>query len=233
MAIRGILFDKDGTLLDFSATWEPVYRVAAEKAARGDARLAERLLLAGGHDPQLNRLAGNSVLAAGTSHEIAAVWRDHVPDWEHAALTRMLDRLFLDEGQHSSVPVPGLAATLARLKARGLTLGIATSDSRAGIEATLESFDVLGHFSFLAGYDSGHGVKPGPGMVHAFCQSCGLEPREVAVVGDNLHDLHMGRAADAGLVIGVLTGTGERDALAAQADHVLDSIAGLEALLSG
>jgi phosphoglycolate phosphatase len=233
MAIRGILFDKDGTLLDFSATWGPIYRVAAQKAARGDARLAERLLLVGGHDPQLNRLAGNSVLAAGTSQEIAAVWRDHVPEWDLTELTRMLDRLFMDEGQLSAVPVPGLAATLARLKARGLTLGIATSDSRAGIEATLTPFDVLGHFSFLAGYDSGHGVKPGPGMVHAFCRSSGLRPVEVAVVGDNLHDLHMGRAAGAGLVIGVLTGTGERDILAEQADHVLESIAGIEALLAG
>jgi phosphoglycolate phosphatase len=233
MAIRGILFDKDGTLLDFAATWAPVYRLAAEKTARGDARLAERLLHAGGHDPQLNRLAGNSVLAAGTSHEIAAVWREHVPDWDHAALTRMLDRLFMDEGQSSAVPVPGLAKTLARLKARGLTLGIATSDSRAGIEATLAPFDVLDHFSFLAGYDSGHGVKPGPGMAHAFCRASGLEPGDIAVVGDNLHDLHMGRAAGAGLVIGVLTGTGERDALAMQADHVLDSIAELEALLAG
>ena len=233
MAIRGILFDKDGTLLDFSATWGPIYRVAAHKAARGDARLAERLLLAGGHDPRLNRLVGNSVLADGTSHEIAAVWRNHVPDWDHAALTRMLDRLFMDEGQSSAVPVPGLAKTLARLKARGLTLGIATSDSRAGIEATLAPFDVLGHFSFLAGYDSGHGVKLGPGMAHAFWRARGLEPGYIAVVCDNLHDLHMGRAAGAGLVIGVLTGTGERDALAMQADHVLDSIAGLEALLAG
>ena len=32
-AIRGILFDKDGTLLDFWATWLPAYRSSAEKIA--------------------------------------------------------------------------------------------------------------------------------------------------------------------------------------------------------
>ena len=86
-------------------------------------------------------------------------------------------------------------------------------------------------FDFLAGYDSGHGTKPAPDMVHAFGRETGLSVGEIAVVGDNLHDLVMGRAAGAGLVVGVLTGTGGREELATLADHVLDGITGLGALL--
>ena len=127
--------------------------------------------------------------------------------------------------------VPGLEEVIDRLKARGYTLGIATSDSQAGAHASLAHFGVLELMDFVAGYDSGHGQKPGPGQVHGFCAATGLVPQEVAVVGDNLHDLEMGRSAGAGLVVGVLTGTGERAHLAPHADHVLDSIAGLEALL--
>jgi phosphoglycolate phosphatase len=41
----------------------------------------------------------------------------------------------------------------------------------------------------------------------------------------------MGQRAGAGLLVGVLTGTGERGDLANLADHVLDSIQDLEALL--
>jgi phosphoglycolate phosphatase len=68
-------------------------------------------------------------------------------------------------------------------------------------------------------------------MVHGFCAATGLTAAEVAVVGDNLHDLEMGRSAGAGLVVGVLTGTGEHADLSAHADYVLRSIVELEALL--
>ncbi len=124
-----------------------------------------------------------------------------------------------------------MAPFFARLKARGLKLGVATNDSRRGVEATLGQFGVLELLDFAAGYDSGHGFKPDPGMVHGFCARTGLVPAEVAVVGDNLHDLEMGRRGGVGLVVGVLTGTGERAELAAHADHVLDGIQDLEALL--
>ena len=54
---------------------------------------------------------------------------------------------------------------------------------------------------------------------------------EVGVIGDNAHDLTMGRAAGAGLLVGVLTGTGEERDLAPHAHEVLPSIADLPALL--
>ena len=38
MAIRGILFDKDGTIIDYWRTWVPINRKVALYAARGDRR---------------------------------------------------------------------------------------------------------------------------------------------------------------------------------------------------
>ncbi|MFQ5774903.1 MAG: HAD family hydrolase [Kiloniellaceae bacterium] len=231
MAIKGILFDKDGTLLDYAATWMPVNRAAALAAAGGDAELSQRLLVAGGYDPVRGRVAANTVLAAGNSTEIAAAWLEHLPGWNAAQVIELLDRIFEREGAECAVPVTELGPLFARLKMRGLKLGVATSDSERGVRATLRDFGVLDLLDYVAGYDSGHGMKPHPGMVHGFCESTGLAAAEVAVVGDNLHDLEMGRRAGAGLIVGVLSGTGERDELAAHADHVLDSILGLEALL--
>jgi phosphoglycolate phosphatase len=84
---------------------------------------------------------------------------------------------------------------------------------------------------YVAGYDSGFGTKPEPGMVLGFCAATGLDPTEIAVVGDNNHDLHMGRNAKAGVTVAVLTGTGSRESLAAASDYCLNDITELEGLL--
>jgi phosphoglycolate phosphatase len=69
--------------------------------------------------------------------------------------------------------------------------------------------------------------KPAPDIVHAFAAAAGLRPRDIAVVGDNRHDLEMARAAGAGAAIGVLTGNSSLDDLSPLADAVLRSIADL------
>ena len=42
-------------------------------------------------------------------------------------------------------------------------------------------------------------------MVLGFCEAVEVAPGEVAVVGDAVHDLAMGRAAGVGLTVGVLS----------------------------
>ncbi|MDJ0943628.1 MAG: HAD family hydrolase [Kiloniellales bacterium] len=231
--IRGVLFDKDGVLIDFEATWDPVNRRLAAAMAGGDLALEARLLAAGGYDGETGSLRPGTILAAGTSLEVAAAWIDHLPAWEEAALAAEVDRFFDSTSPELTVPLLDVAALFQRLKGRGLALGVATNDSALGARRGLERLGGLAALDFLAGYDSGHGAKPAPGMAEAFCRATGLAAAEVAVVGDNLHDLEMGRAAGAGLLIGVRSGTGDPAALAAAADHVIDGAAELEALLDG
>ena len=64
-------------------------------------------------------------------------------------------------------------------------------------------------------------------MVVSFCAQLELDVETVVVVGDNRHDIEMGRNANAGLCIGVLTGTSTRDELESIADIVLDDISAL------
>ena len=147
-------------------------------------------------------------------------------------MSTRLDQIFQQQGALSATPVQGLKATLRHLTGAGMKLGVATSDSYQGIHNTLQSFDVISEFDFLCGYDSGHGVKPEAGMVLAFCQAVSLDPAEVIVVGDNCHDMEMGKNARAGFCVGVLTGTSTRDELEALADVVFDDISELVQLIS-
>ncbi len=231
MNIKGILFDKDGTLLDFNATWVPINRAVARVVAGGDEALAAELLRAGGQDDAAEIVAPGSLLAAANTREIAAAWAELAPDHGFADLVDIMDEIFQREGAVSATPVPGLASIVTRLKQRGLALGIATSDSREGAMATLAPFGVLEQFDFIAGYDSGLSPKPEAGMVQGFCDAVALEPSGVMVVGDNRHDLEMGRRAGAGMLVGVLTGTSAAEHLSDLADHIVNSIADIEALL--
>ena len=68
-------------------------------------------------------------------------------------------------------------------------------------------------------------------MVLAFCRACGLAPHEVMVVGDTPHDMHMARATGAAKAVAVTSGAAGPELLAGLADHVIDDISGLLALL--
>ncbi|MFT5930698.1 MAG: phosphoglycolate phosphatase [Oceanospirillaceae bacterium] len=227
--IKGIVFDKDGTLLDFHATWVPRARAAVLAVADGDQNLALTMLQTTGYDADENRVLGGSILAAGNNLDISLVWAK-LANKPVSQVEALLNTMFATSEHGSSVPVKHLISSLQSLADLGLALGVATMDSKAGIKATLGDFNCLHLFDYAVGYDSGFGSKPGPGMVLGFCQHTGLRPEQVMVVGDNTHDLHMGQSAAAGFNVGVLTGTSTRLELEADSDLVLESIADLAAL---
>lgn len=229
--IRAILFDKDGTLIDFQKSWGPVLRDAARIGARDDGGLARRLMIAGGLDPDTLITAPDTVFAAGNTAEIADIFITEGARWPRDELIRRLDALFVASAE-SGVPVTPLRPLFERLRKAGYALGIASSDSEAAIRRLTEIEGIAGLVDFVAGYDSGFGSKPEPGMALAFAQAAGVPPGSITMVGDNLHDMRMGRAAGCGLCIAVLTGTGTRAILEAESDAVLESIAGLPAFFS-
>ncbi|MFQ5784325.1 MAG: HAD family hydrolase [Alphaproteobacteria bacterium] len=230
--IRGVLFDKDGTLLDFDATWPPAYRAIAAELSElaGAPELAATLLRLGGYD-DAGGLDHVSVLACGTTAEIVAFWAVRpelaaIPD-----VAALIDRRFLEFARRAPAVIDDLAGLFTRLRARGLALGLATNDTGAAANEWLAEVGVHHLLDFVSGADSGFGAKPDPAVLHAFCAATDLRPAEVAVVGDAVKDIELARAANAGLAVSVLTGVTGRERLAARADHVLSSIAELETVL--
>ena len=206
----GVLFDKDGTILDYWATWVPINRRAALWAAGGNAALAGELLRLGGHDPDTDHVKPGAPLAAGEFLDIAQAFAAHPDVGAAGELAAGIERIFCEGGAEHSVLIAGARETLIELRRRGLRIGLATNDSMGGIEASLARHDVLHLFDFCVGCDLGLGAKPDPRMVLGFCRAAGLARGEVAVVGDAIHDLVMGRAAGVGLNVGVLSGTSGR-----------------------
>lgn len=220
MTIEALLFDKDGTLFDFAATWGTFGRVAMLNLADGDEAHANKLGQAIGFDLSTETYSPDSPVIAGTVDEVADLLVAHLPRQPHAALVDTLNDASAAAQQVPSVP---LGPFLEGLRQRGLRLGVATNDAEAPALQHLDSVGIRGHFDFIAGYDSGHGYKPGPGQLLAFAAHVDVDPARVAMVGDSLHDLEAGRAAGM-KTIGVLTGLASAETLAPMADVVLPDI---------
>lgn len=220
-AIRGVLFDKDGTLFDFTGTWaEWVNRVLFDLAP-DDGSMRASLGAAGGFDVETGRFTAGSLLVNATPDEMSRIWaglhgRLGIDEINAICLDRLSGLM--------PEPVRNLCRVLDRLRSMGLTLGVATNDFVGSAEDQLVAAGVRDRFEFVCGYDSGFGGKPGPGMIEAFSSNCSIPLPNVAMIGDSTNDLIAGRSAGAGLVVGVLTGPATRQQLEPDADVVLDGI---------
>ncbi len=224
--IKAVIFDKDGTLFDFRLSWGGWTNALLKELApltKGD--LAAVL----GFDPATTTFAPTSAIIAQTTFEIADLIHPHLSGISLADLTAKMNRLAADAPMAPAVP---LREVLSGLKARGLTLGLATNDTEGPARAHLTRAGVIDLFDFVAGCDSGYGGKPAPGQLLAFAAKVGLPASEIAMVGDSLHDLDAARRAGM-KAVGVLTGPAQRATLTPHADVVLATIAELGAWIDG
>jgi phosphoglycolate phosphatase len=217
--IDGLIFDKDGTLFDFRISWGRWAAGFLASVAEGPEHAA-RLGQAIGFDPATLTFAPDSPVIAATAADIAAALAPELPGQSVAYLTMLIDETAGAAPMSEAVPLRPL---LSGLRARGLKLGVATNDSEAPARQHLAAHGITECFDFIAGYDSGHGAKPGPGMCLAFAGTLGLDPARVVMVGDSRHDLEAGRAAGM-RTVAVLTGVAGRADLAPHADVVLPDI---------
>lgn len=215
-----LLFDKDGTLFDFEATWNGWSNDLLAELCAGDAGLKERMAQSIGFDLERVAFQRDSVAIAGTASEIARALHQHLPDRSVRELVEHLDKAAAEAALTEAVP---LAPFLDHLRTGGLRLGVMTNDGELPARRHLERSGVLDRFEMVIGSDSGFGAKPDAAPLLAFAERLGLAPDRIAMIGDSLHDLHAGRAAGMA-TIGVLTGMADRAELAPRADVVLPDI---------
>jgi len=230
--IKGILFDKDGVFVDFDKTWAPALKVVAGEIAGGDAALATRYLALAGYDRDADMFVPGSIWAAGNTIDLVEVW---LPDGDAAARAEMAQRVDGYCAQCEPVPVlpiDRLQEVFGGLRTAGYRLAVATNDSSISARRTVERFGLIEHFDLVMGYDSVANPKPAADPILKFAADHGLGAEELAMVGDNLHDAEMARAAGARLAIGVLSGNATRKELTGQVDHILNDITEVEGLLA-
>ncbi|GAB4422520.1 MAG: HAD family hydrolase [Anaerolineae bacterium] len=226
---RLVVFDKDGTLIDFHAMWGNWLTELARRLEQASGQaIAGQLYAAMSFDAAAGHIDPAGILALAPLVEIRAAT---VAVMRAAGLSGDRAEAAVAAAWHTpnpvtlAKPVTNLVGLFGALHWLGIRVAIATSDDRALTEATLNSLQLAPLVDALACADDGRPIKPAPDMLLALCAELGVAPAKTVMVGDNVPDMQMGRAAGAGLAIGVLSGIGSATDLAADADMLLPSIA--------
>jgi phosphoglycolate phosphatase len=226
-----VIFDKDGTILDFGRMWAGwAEGLAAALSTDTGLDVDGPLFAMLGYDPVMRTVRPGGGLAATP---MARLRERTAGVLKEAGLDSAEAERALAAAWHAPDPIE-LAHPLAdlpmlfgRLRASGRKAAIATTDDRDPTERTLAALGLADALDAILCADDGVAVKPAPDMVVRLCAETGCQPKRAAVIGDSEADLRMARAAGVGRAIAVLSGVGDRAHLAPLADVVIDSIGDL------
>ena len=244
VAPRLLILDKDGTLIAFDLLWRTWYGalVAAIEVETPLGPRARRALDATLGVAQLTGAwdsAGPLVLAS--TGEVGILLAGVLYRYAHQPWPEALQRVERAErnardalrGQNLIQPIGDVAGLLRRLRAAGLLLALATTDSRASAEECLAQLGITACFDATVCGDDGVPLKPAPDMVLKLCAELGVPPAQTVVVGDTVLDMEMARAAGCLCAVGVTSGALSAEHLAPYADVVLPDIHGLHIVAPG
>jgi phosphoglycolate phosphatase-like HAD superfamily hydrolase len=229
-----VVFDKDGTLVDFDHLWGQKVRVAVSALAQEldlAAELSADLYAYLGYDAGRNLTAGGGPLAVASMAKLntivaAVLYRNGVA-WERAE--SMVDRLFAPPmlaipGPESVRAQGDVHGTMLRLTQAGVKIGVVTSDNRAGTLAGLSILGVADLVTIVVCGDDDLPDKPAPEAMWHIAAHVGCSPQRIMMVGDTTSDMRFGRNAGVCCNIGIRPGAGDAVALARLADLVVNSV---------
>lgn len=228
-----IIFDKDGTLIDFHTMWGGWTTYLADQIQQVSGRdVRANLYDAMGYDDLNKKVRAGGKLASSTMGKLHQLTIDIVQAAGFSAerATQIVEQAW-------AIPDPVLLAkqftdtrTLFQsLRKQNIHIAIATADDRAPTQAMIEAFDIEDYISTMICADDGIPSKPEPDMVLTICQRLNIDPAKAMVIGDTASDLKMARAARAGLCVGALSGVSAAKDLIHHADVLIDSIDELHA----
>jgi phosphoglycolate phosphatase len=225
---QAIVFDKDGTLIDFDAMWGHwTLQLADRLEASAGLDIRQALCECYGYDIARRKILPDGKLTCTPMWRLRELMMELVGSlglspWE-ASCT--VERAWhVPDAVTLARPFTDIKKLFSNIHKLGIKIAIATTDDRDPTEAMLKAFGVTDLVSTLVCADDGIKAKPAPDMVTTICERLYVEPRNVMVIGDTVADLQMARAAGAGYAIGVLSGVGSLANLTPLADILIDTI---------
>ena len=240
VSCRLIIFDKDGTLIDFTATWVPLIRKRVsfllKALGRNDQEFGAFLLKSWGIDPTSGKIDPRGPCPVSPrSDEIVigtmALYQQGYP-WDESKqwVAKAFDEADAAcDWREKVVPIKGIQTFLSRLREHGFYTALATNDERKDTEAILNHLGMEGLFDTILCAGEANQPKPHPETLFSICRQLGIDPKETVMVGDSVADMMAGKRAGVALTVGILEGgVTPREELEKVADIVVNSIRDLK-----
>lgn len=200
MAFDALVFDKDGTLLDFAKTWDPAIFAAIRECAVGDLERQNAVAEVLGFDMRARRCKPGAAVVHLSNGRLARLLDPHVCGRGRA----LMDAISAGAIEHAAA-FPEAAEILGWLSEAGVQMAVATNDDEASAKAQLARVGLADAFQgVVLAADSGFGPKPGPSILVAAAGALHASPTRCAMVGDASSDLEAAR--NAGFAAAILVG---------------------------
>ncbi len=208
-----IIFDKDGTLLDFRQTWLSVFRelINLMLIKTGPSKnLSKRIQDMLGMDFEKWDIDGNGPLAMGTSFEVenllaGCVYLEGIR-WDSAVeiVKQTVKEVFTGPIREKNlIPSKGAIEALKLVKQRGFLTALATNDNTIDATNDMDALGALPYLDVVVGADSVSNTKPAPDMIFHICGLLGKKPEDSIMIGDTMMDAIMGANAGVKVNIGI------------------------------
>lgn len=232
--VECVVFDKDGTLIDFDHIWSSRIRKAVDNllvVMQKGVKLRSDIFRSVGVSLQNGTIFDLSPMSIGTAAQIeiivATVLYQHGFDWQLAqqvVADEFLPVLNALPTREELKPLGDLPYVFSKLQAAGIQIAIATMDDRVGTEASLQLLGIRQYVDMLVCGDDPLPSKPDIAVLQSITDQLGVGFDKMMMVGDSVNDLLMARSASLAFTLGISGAMGNEELLLQFADAIAPTI---------
>lgn len=201
--IKGLIFDKDDTLIDLGTYWylptiKTIEAILTKYNLMTNQDIRNDLEYLGGFNS--GKLIEGSVVVCGTNFETMVLFKDYLASKQIIVNddfcnwgTKLLEENCLLYGQVK--PKTEIGTLFEELKQNNIRLGLITSDNHKSATNCLKKLEIEDYFEIILAADDSPYHKPDKELVDYFLSKTNLKKEEVLIVGDSSSDMLLAKNA--------------------------------------